>query len=159
MFRSPLIALVVAGTLLAGCTAANNRGQNEVVGTVLGAAGGGLLGNQFGGGTGKTIATAAGTLLGAWLGNSVGQSLDTVDRGNIQRAESTAYVAPVGQQITWNNPQSGNYGTITPVREGTNNTNGQLCREFRQTIVVGGQTQEGYGTACRQVDGSWKIVQ
>ncbi len=38
-------------------------------------------------------------------------------------------------------------------------TAGQYCREFQQTIVVGGQQQQGYGRACRQPDGSWKIVQ
>jgi surface antigen len=37
--------------------------------------------------------------------------------------------------------------------------NGTYCREFQQTITVGGQTQEGYGTACKQPDGAWKIVQ
>ena len=33
------------------------------------------------------------------------------------------------------------------------------CREFQQTLVVNGQEQPGYGKACRQPDGSWKIVQ
>lgn len=37
-------------------------------------------------------------------------------------------------------------------------TSGQPCREFQQTIVVAGQQQQGYGTACRQPDGSWRIV-
>jgi surface antigen len=41
----------------------------------------------------------------------------------------------------------------------TQNNNGQYCREYRQTVKVGGKTQEGYGTACRQPDGTWKIVQ
>ena len=29
-------------------------------------------------------------------------------------AEKRAYTAPVGQQITWRNPENGNTGTITP---------------------------------------------
>ena len=33
------------------------------------------------------------------------------------------------------------------------------CREFQQTIVVNGQEQPGYGKACRQPDGTWKIVE
>ena len=32
------------------------------------------------------------------------------------------------------------------------------CREFQQTITVGGRTETAYGTACRQPDGDWKIV-
>jgi surface antigen len=29
--------------------------------------------------------------------------------------------------------------------------------ESRQTITVGGQTQQGYGTACRAPDGQWHV--
>ena len=32
------------------------------------------------------------------------------------------------------------------------------CREFQQTITVGGETQEAYGTTCQQPDGRWKVV-
>jgi surface antigen len=32
------------------------------------------------------------------------------------------------------------------------------CREFTQRIVVDGEEVAAYGTACRQPDGSWKIV-
>ena len=35
---------------------------------------------------------------------------------------------------------------------------GQYCREYQQTITVGGKTEQGYGRACRQPDGSWRIV-
>lgn len=32
------------------------------------------------------------------------------------------------------------------------------CREFTQTFTIAGETQQGYGTACLQADGAWKIV-
>jgi hypothetical protein len=31
------------------------------------------------------------------------------------------------------------------------------CREFQQSVTIGGVTQQGYGTACLQPDGSWEI--
>ena len=31
------------------------------------------------------------------------------------------------------------------------------CREYTQTVAIGGVTQQGHGTACLQADGSWKI--
>lgn len=34
----------------------------------------------------------------------------------------------------------------------------QYCREFTQTFSIGNKTEKGYGTACLQPDGSWKIV-
>ena len=50
---------------------------NEVVGVLAGAAGGGLIGSQFGKGTGKLATTGAGVAAGALLGDQVGRSLDT----------------------------------------------------------------------------------
>lgn len=44
-------------------------GSGIGIGTLAGAAAGGLLGNQFGGGTGQTIATVAGVAGGAYAGN------------------------------------------------------------------------------------------
>jgi hypothetical protein len=32
------------------------------------------------------------------------------------------------------------------------------CREFQQTITVGGTPQEAYGTSCLQPDGNWKVM-
>lgn len=32
------------------------------------------------------------------------------------------------------------------------------CREYTRTVYIGSQTQEAYGTACLQQDGSWMIV-
>lgn len=31
------------------------------------------------------------------------------------------------------------------------------CREYTGSVKVGGRTQESYGTACLQADGSWQI--
>ncbi len=35
---------------------------------------------------------------------------------------------------------------------------GRTCREYQTTVSVGGAAQPGYGTACLQADGSWRIV-
>lgn len=45
--------------------------QNSAVGIGLGAVVGGLIGNQVGGGRGKTIATIAGAMGGAYAGNEI----------------------------------------------------------------------------------------
>jgi hypothetical protein len=31
------------------------------------------------------------------------------------------------------------------------------CREYTQSVTIGGQTQTGVGTACLQADGAWEI--
>jgi surface antigen len=148
-------AIALTGAL-SGC--ANDRGPKETIGTLGGAAAGGIIGSNIGRGKGNTAAIIVGTLLGAYAGNEIGKSLDRADRLEIERAESRAHSAPVGQTISWNNPQSGHSGSVTPVRDGTDRTTGAYCREYQSTIVVGGKTEQGYGTACRQPDGSWKVV-
>lgn len=163
MVKLSLIATMGATLALGACqpnggTGPEDWGTKQTVGTGLGAVGGGLLGNQFGKGGGRVAATAVGAVLGGLLGNSIGASLDNADRAQMASAESRAYNAPVGQQITWNNPQSGNSGVIVPVRDGYDR-GGAYCREFNQKVTIGGQTQSAYGTACQQPDGSWKIIQ
>lgn len=151
-----VLPVVLAAATLGGCV--SDMGTKQTGGAVLGGVAGGLLGSQVGKGRGQLAAVAAGTLLGALAGSEVGKSLDRADRVHLQQAEYNAYSAPIGERIQWNNPQSGNYGYVTPTRDGRD-ASGAYCREFQQTIVVGGQTQSGYGTACQQPDGSWKIVQ
>jgi surface antigen len=136
----------------------NDYSNKEFGGTLVGAGLGGYLGSQIGSGTGQLAATAVGVLLGGMLGQSLGSSLDTADRAAYGRAEQRAYTAPIGQQVVWNNPNSGNSGVIVPTRDGYT-TSGQYCREFQQTITVGGQRQQAFGRACQQPDGSWQIVQ
>jgi surface antigen len=150
------IAICIAAALVAGC--ASDMGQKETMGGLLGAAGGGLLGAQFGGGSGKLAATAAGTLLGALVGSNIGRTMDEVDRLKAYQAYERAAEAPIGETITWNNPQTQHSGSVTPVREGTTSS-GLYCREFQQSVRIGGRTEQAYGTACQQPDGSWRMVQ
>ncbi|MCW2248766.1 surface antigen [Azospirillum fermentarium] len=164
--RKPLIAAVAATALLAGC--ANPGGYNDPYGgsagiskqtggAVLGGIVGGVAGSRFGGGAGKLVAVGVGTLLGAALGSAAGASLDRADATYARQAEMQAYGAPIGQTVRWNNPQNGNWGSYTPLRDGYASS-GDYCREYQTTISVGGQLQRANGTACRQADGSWRIV-
>ena len=149
-----IAALVLA---LAGCEG-DTMGPKQGLGTLGGAALGGLAGSQIGSGTGQLAAIGAGVLLGAFLGSEIGKSLDRADRAAMQRTtQRSLETMPSGTATTWQNPDSGNYGTITP-KPAYQTTSGQYCREFQQSITVGGQTQDAFGTACRQPDGTWKIV-
>ncbi len=149
--------IAAAAMLLTAC--AQDGNQKQTAGTVIGGIGGAVLGSQIGGGSGRIIATAVGTIAGALIGSEVGKSLDKADKAEMRRAEQQAHQAPVGKTIEWNNPDSGNYGTVTPVRDGRNTQTGAYCREYQTTVTVGGKQEEAYGTACQQPDGSWKIVE
>lgn len=157
MFRQ-ITVLTLAVFILAACQSTAN-GPKESFGTLGGAVLGGLAGSQIGGGKGQLIAVGVGTLAGAYFGSEIGKSLDRADRLYMERAEVSAHQAPIGETITWSNPESGNSGTITPVREGES-SNGRYCREYKQTIYVGGQEKDAIGQACRipGSDDEWEIV-
>ena len=156
MKRFGMICAAVAVLALAGCQT-DQWGQKQTVGTGVGALAGGLAGAQVGKGSGRLWATGIGALLGGLAGSEVGASLDRADRMYMTQAQTSANTAPIGEPISWNNPQSGNQGTVVAVRDGTSKS-GRYCREYQQTITVGGKTESGYGTACQQPDGSWEIV-
>jgi surface antigen len=153
--KASRIAIVVMTVLALGaCTQGHEK---EELGTILGGVGGAVAGAQFGRGTGRVAATAAGTLIGAFLGREVGKSLDKADMAAAQQAQTKAHTAPIGEKIAWSNPESGHSGTVTPTRQGTDSS-GNQCREYQSTVTIGGKTEQAYGTACRQPDGSWKVV-
>lgn len=150
--------LVVAATALSLGACFEGQGNKQIGGTLIGAGLGGLAGSQIGSGTGQLAAVGAGVLLGGLLGSEVGKSLDRADQAYAaQTYQNTLEATPTGQTTTWVNPDSGNQGSYTPTKTYQTDA-GQYCREFQQTITVGGQTEQAYGTACRQEDGSWKIV-
>lgn len=72
-----------------------------------------------------------------------------------EAAQVRATKANVGEVIMW---EDGNaYGSVTTTRRGTSST-GRPCREFQQTVTIGGKTEQAYGTACMNPDGSWEVV-
>lgn len=140
--------------LTTGCESGREK---EIGGLLAGAALGGFLGSQIGGGSGAILATGAGVFFGALIGGGIGKQLDEKDRLEAERATQNALESSrSGQTITWANPDSGNSGTVTPTK--TYHTNNNVyCREYQQTVTIGGNTEDAFGTACRQPDGSWKV--
>jgi surface antigen len=150
--RGTLVSAILAAFLLMGC---ETTGPKTTVGGLGGAAAGGLLGAALGG---KGTGIAAGTILGGLIGGAIGERLDAADRERASAAASQALESiPSGRSVAWRNPDSGNSGVVTPVRTYQTST-GQYCREYTQTITIGGEKHQSYGTACRQPDGSWKII-
>ena len=154
MPRFSAVFCLVASLALGACQAG---GPKEGLGTVLGGVAGAALGSQIGAGDGQLVAVAAGTLIGSMIGREIGSSLDKADKAAMQQAGQAALErSPTGRATSWNNPDSGNSGSITPVR--TYETTAGPCREFHNEVFIGGKRQQAYGTACRQADGSWKIT-
>ena len=140
--------------LLAACVEGQEK---QTAGTIVGAAVGALLGSQVGSGKGQWVGAAVGAIAGGWLGGEAGKNLDQADK---TKAEKTAKNAleynPSGQTAFWNNPDSGISGSYTPTS--VDKSNGKDCRDFESTITVDGKTEPASGRACREADGTWRIV-
>lgn len=66
------------GTVQSVTPVQRDAAKGSGVGVLAGAALGGLLGNQVGGGTGKTVATVIGAVGGGWAGNEVEKRMKKV---------------------------------------------------------------------------------
>ena len=72
-------------------------------------------------------------------------------------AQNSLEFAKTNQTTVWQNPDTGASGAITPT-DTYQNGQGEYCREYQQTVTIGGQQQQAYGTACRMPDGAWEVV-
>ncbi|MBA4696342.1 MAG: glycine zipper 2TM domain-containing protein [Legionella sp.] len=150
MKKSIALTIVLSASIfVSACSQVNN----EDVGTVSGGVIGGLIGSQFGGGSGHVIAATGGAVLGAIIGGNIGRKMDRLDRLEMQKALETA---PTGRAVVWKNPDTGYRYTVEPTR--TYYVQDQPCREYITKAMIGGKTQQIYGKACRQADGSWKVA-
>lgn len=153
MRRFVLVAALAAFVPLAACSPGNNEGGSTIAGAVLG----GIVGNQFGSGSGKAVATVAGAVVGGIVGNEIGRSLDDRDRLLAREAEFEAWErGPPGRPVKWRNPANGRYGEI--VAEDYYERGGSRCRNFVHRVYIDGRPQALRGTACRNPDGTWRQV-
>ena len=151
-----VVATLALALAVGGCS--NTMGPKETGGTLIGGATGAILGAQVGGGRGQLLGVAVGTMAGALIGREIGASLDRADRIEMERtAQYSLEHNRIDETSRWRNPDSGNYGTVTQ-KKTYRTAEGKYCREYQQTVIIGGEEHQAYGTACRQPDGSWKIV-
>lgn len=74
----------------------------------------------------------------------------------VETAQAALESNKSGEGANWSNPESGHRGTVTPVATFDEDTE-RPCREYQQTVTVGGKTGVAYHTACRAADGTWTI--
>ena len=151
-------ALVALSTAACSGNPETGTGPRENTGTLIGAVAGGLLGSQFGGGTGERVAAGlAGAAIGGLIGNRIGASLDDADKERAYAAQMDALEkGPSGAPVSWRNPDSGRYGTVVPGPAYADR--GRNCRSFTHTIYIDGKPQTARGTACRNPDSTWTPV-
>jgi surface antigen len=149
--------LVVSGCANGG--SGMSQGLSENKGLAIGGLGGMTAGGLIAAAAhANPVGIAAGVILGGLTGGLIGHLVDDKDKQiAAQSTHQALETGPAGQPVKWTNPENGHTGTVTPLRTYQTQT-GQYCREFTQTVTIDNRPQQSYGTACRQPDGSWKIV-
>ena len=108
-----------------------------------------------------TAATIGGVILGGIAGNAIARDSCRNERADAyyyNRAYYDGFENPeYGRSYEWRNPYNGHYGYMTPTRDYDDGDRSD-CREFTQTIYIDGRRTQGYGTACRNSDGTWHIA-
>jgi len=141
------------GLSLTACT-------QEEQGSFWGAIVGGLVGSAVAGDNphDQDFAILLGAAVGSEVGRSQGRKLDEADAIAQYAAQQQALEeGSSGERYDWSNPDTGTSGYYEPEPAYKNPYN-EFCREYTQTVVIGGEEEKAYGKACRQVDGSWKIA-
>jgi len=104
-----------------------------------------------------TVEHDMGEIAGASIGGMIDRILSAEDRKKLQAATQQALESGApGSATKWRNASTGAYGSVTP--QPFFPMNGTSCREFQQHINVGGEMATGYGTACRDSKGIWRIA-
>jgi len=158
--KNPTFALIACFFLVA-CSG-TDQGSNERIGSTAGAVIGAVVGSRIGTSLGKRSGRILGASLGAIFGSMIGKEISrTLSQADIRRADKSAQKAMetgnTGKTVTWNNPDTGNSGTYKPISDRKQEGH-KVCRDFESAVVIDGEKNVATGRACRQPDGSWKIV-
>lgn len=95
-----------------------------------------------------------------WLGLTaitltILSALSENQQRTLEDAQIRATSSPIGQPVIWSNGRAS--GNVVAIREGRS-ADGTYCREFQQNVVIAGRSEEAYGTACRQSNGAWQVI-
>ncbi len=107
--------------------------------------------------TRTALAGALLTVVLLWTGSALAQLATMEQQAMRDTFQYALENTPSNQAADWVNPDTDHAGAVVPMRTFSDGQ-GRPCREFLTTISIGGEQQQGYGTACRKPDGTWQIV-
>ena len=163
-------AALVSGLMAVGSTP--SQAENELLGGLLGGATGAGVGGLLGGGKGAAIGGILGLGIGALGANRLSKEDEPEERAYAAPpppAYQSGYAAPPppAYQQGYAPPppptqyQQGYAPPAQPAQQAPATTaayDTSYCREYTNTTLIDGQEQVTHGLACRQPDGTWRIV-
>ena len=152
------LTAIVLAVSLGGCANVDMT-REEMLVTAAGAAVGGILGYQLGGGLIlNSLFATAGTVAGGAAGFYATRALMGSDRAAYERTAQKGLASAEDSKILdWQNPETGNSGIFRATRS-LYLGNGQYCRQYRTTVAFEKDIQSANGMACLKANGEWQVV-
>ena len=150
-------AALVSGLMAVGSTP--GQADNELLGGLLGGGAGAGVGGLLGGGKGAAIGGILGLGLGALGANRLSRDNEPEERAYVAPpppAYQSGYAAPPPPAYQQGYTPPAQPAQQAPAATAAYDTS--YCREYTNTTMIDGQEQVTHGLACRQPDGSWRIV-
>lgn len=150
--------LLVSVLALSSCTSASQTkeaGEKQTLAEKTRAAVSGIFGRKED--EGWSVGTNL-PLRGLAAGSELGRLLDQTDMAYHQQSFDRALSSPLNVPVIWLNPENGHGGSVTSLRETRQASTGGLCRQYRQTITIDGQSETIPATACQNAGGVWEII-
>ncbi len=150
-------AALVSGLMAVGSTP--GQADNELLGGLLGGGAGAGVGGLLGGGKGAAIGGILGLGLGALGANRLSKQDEPEERAYVAPpppAYQSGYAAPPPPAYQQGYAPPAQPAQQAPAATAAYDTS--YCREYTNTTMIDGQEQVSHGLACRQPDGSWRIV-
>lgn len=93
-------------------------------------------------------------LNGGVVGNTEADLSDNDTKRALEAEYRTLEAAPAGQPVVWRGDDAnGEVMAAAPYQVGTQN-----CRQYTHRLIAAGKQMQARGSACRNDDGSWSLL-
>lgn len=135
-----------------------NAGDNKQIGQMIGAAVGAVIGSNYGTGNNNKIYTILGSAGGFLLGGKLAHLLNQNEKDELNSViEKSLEENPNNVSSNWSSQSNESISaTVTP--KSNIKINGNTCREFEKIIIKEENRYEKNAKACRDDNGNWKIL-
>ena len=140
--------------LLSSCS---NSDDNKKLSQLIGSGVGAIIGSELGSGTGKQIFTILGAAGGYLIGGQIADILNDRDRIALNKEINNSLENGfTNQDYNWeSNTEENTSATITPGER--YNMDQKNCRNFKKTVIKNDKVYESDSKACRDPNGNWII--
>jgi surface antigen len=128
--------------------------NKKAIGAIMGGAIGGVVGAQVGDGASRNIAILVGTAAGALIGSHVGRKMDEADRACIGEALEKA---GDNRTVAWASTDGSTTYRVTPLARAPDTD--PDCRMFELQAATTAGSSTSKANACRDNDGTWRVIQ